>query len=458
MDPFRIISQYNTRKLSETLLSSFLNYFLNPQEDHGLAYTFIGRFTEQLGLIPPESFADSRAFWSKRPEVRIFHEHDLGRVQIDGKLQDVGRIDSLVTVKFKRDVWIVATEVKIHDSSAKNTNKDGTPQLQRYFTALRELAEPDSDIRKSIGWEESNRLRCITLVYLVPSESSVWAREVEVFLAAHRDALHPTHWCPTFRIVPWREAEEVRARSSVKNGPSEWVTEHSLADIVKWMLQEHSVGHISQLDPHALHLLRCIQFAAVNDFKYDFPLRYGQFPDHEGFEATLTDAGQWPVFESLVEASGATRATANSLHTSIGIPITMPKTMTKNSLLAIRTTRSYAEGQPITEVECEFDKDRYEKFKDRLQSLVDVHLIPGSGVFDAAGLVLQPGVHPDANEADNDKRREVYVLTLKKGEEFATASAVRMLRGFFVDLRLERFGVETIAEESGAITCVTRAD
>ena len=441
MDFLRIISQYNTQRLSETLLSSFLNYFLSPQEDHGFGYTVLSRYFEKLGLIDADGIRDSRAFWSKRPDVGVFHEHDLGT--------ELGRIDSLVRVTYGSDVWIVGTEVKIHDASAKNVSKGGQLQLSRYFGALHKLTTPDSpvlreigcgdsdDLRRelleSVGCDESNKLKSVTLAYLVPTASMVWGKEAKAFWKQCGKWIGRSDWAEAaFRIVPWASAEQTRASFSQDDPVRMHITKESLADIVHSILEDQVHGRAPQCDLHALHLLRCIQYAASNDFKYDFAFRYGKFASQEEFWSTLDANGEAEVFDALSKASRAKRVSANPLHSTIGIPVTIPKERPDNSLLAIRTSASYDEPQTLDYVELEFSTAVYTR--EALQKAMDDFLKAQVGLFSADKLTLAEGVHPDS--AGN---QPVYLLPLRKGEGFTKEKAIEALCGFMDELRREFF-------------------
>ena len=340
MDVLKVLAFNNDKTVRETVVSSFLNYFLDPQGDHGLGGEVLLEFLKYLQEPVPELKRDevldsirsyqkaSNTFVTVSPEWSGSEEGPLTR----------RRLDSLISIMHKSVAFLIGIEVKLYEGSVSDAE-----QLSAYAQML-------SQYKSEVAGTEELSEDSVhpVLCYLVPSGSS----KAESFA---------------------RAAEEECKSLGVRGV---YILEWSVVEgFIKHVLDKQNDGSISPADPHALHTLKSLRNAAINNFRFEPPVirSAAKFPSNSQYEEELgenkllLDRLRLAVGEVIAKRS----LTATPLHTSIGIPANPhPTSQGNNTLCRIITVDSYEEGNVLDHFVLQIDKAIYEKGLDEIKKVL----------------------------------------------------------------------------------------
>jgi len=191
----------------------------------------------------------------------------------------------------------------------------------------------------------------------------------------------------------------------------------SMSDIIFKVLEAVNTGSISPVDAHALDIVRSLRNASINGFDFKSTWagdRNNRFPDNVCYEESLLDNDRLllDLFRNAANLIGITRSlSANSLHTSIGIPAkASPEKGQNNTLCRIITVSSYEEAIPIKSFVLELTKAVYEARLDKVAASLAIFPIKA----------MCNDKSPEAKEYfhENGKNEEkVYRITFDIGQE-----------------------------------------
>lgn len=339
MDVLKVLAFNNDKTVRETVVSSFLNYFLDPQGDHGLGGELLLEFLSYLQEPVPELKKDvldsirsyqkaSNTFVSVSPEWSGSEEGPTSR----------RRLDSLISIKHKSIAFLIGIEVKLYEGSVSDAEQLSA-YAQMLFQYKSEVAGSEELAEDSVH---------PVLCYLVPSGSS----KAESFA---------------------RAAEEECKSLGVKGV---YILEWSVVDgFIKHVLDKQNDGSISPADPHALHTLKSLRNAAINNFRFEPPVirSAAKFPSNSQYEEALgenkllLDRLRLAVSEVITKRS----LTATPLHTSIGIPAKPhPTSQGNNTLCRIITVDSYEEGNVREQFVLQLNKKIYEPGIEKINAVL----------------------------------------------------------------------------------------
>lgn len=356
MDFIKVLAFNNDKAVRETVISSVLNYFLDPQGDHGLAGTLLERYLkavrDQVSVIGDEFISAVHAFpRSKDLRCTVTSEWE----GISDSEHKGRRLDSLVTIRYRDKIILLGTEVKIYGKSSSDDE-----QLGCYVKMLNEM-------RKELSEEENLPLESIypILCYLIPNDSAKgfqFAREAETECMKYG--------VEGVVIVKWSKSSAGSVSEKVK------ATTESMEEMILSVLHAYQDGDISPADSQAIDLLRSLRNAAINRFVFTPPVyrKEGQFPTNAQYEEALSpfQFALLSAFRDAVKAAGVTRPlAANTRHTSIGVPAgNNPAKGSNNSLCRVLTVTSYEEGMPVPSFILQISKDKYMKHVDQIRSVL----------------------------------------------------------------------------------------
>jgi len=291
----------------EVVFSSIYNYLLEKGETHGMGSLVFDRLLE---AFPDRDLAkEIRGTFTEWNEVQP--EHEFG--------PEVGRIDSkldLGSASGDRSMWFL-TEVKIMDSSAKNTTVGG-PQLTRYARAAIDAKGED-----------------FVLLYMIPSPASSYAiREFEEFI----EKLEERYRRRCF-VLYWKSNGAGKSTP-----PKESVLTRSFEEILQDVLSDEALGRIAPISTEIRYILKSIIQTVHQDFNRTVDVyEPGRFPDRTTFLANLPKPHQ-ELFAQLEALFGGRRKVSTG-NTSVGFPYTdRPAPGTFNTLFRVLTMTKYAKA------------------------------------------------------------------------------------------------------------------
>jgi len=358
LDFLKILAFNNHRKIQEPVVTSILNYLLTPTEDHGFRHEFLSRYLDALNLsskVALFKYQDRQAFWmpldNEPPIIHVSAEFSND--------PSLGRIDSLITVEKGDEVWLVGTEVKIYDESARNVAATGL-QLERYAQIL------DNERRRYIEKNGDRGLAVIpALAYIVPGDSRT----------AYEPAIAGSSECARLSIhgplvLHWNTTE-----GSAWEGIT--LCRQSVSEIVDQLLKAYVRGQISSPDAQAVDLLRSLRSAIGTDFRFRFEedRAPGRFPDEVSYIQSLDDSQRklYTNFVDLIKNRTGTRnpMVARKNNTTIGVPRRAGPQGAYNTLCRIRTTSSYLTGEPVKQFQIELSADVFNPKMKQLQAIIE---------------------------------------------------------------------------------------
>jgi hypothetical protein len=340
MDVLKVLAFNNDKTVRETVVSSFLNYFLDPQGDHGLGSELLLEFLEYLQEEVPElkkEVLDSIRSYQKASSTFITVSPEWSGSEEGPSTRR--RLDSLISIKHESVAFLIGIEVKLYEGSVSDSE-----QLSAYAQML---SDYKSEIVDAEGLAEDSVYPM--LCYLVPADSS----KVESFAKA---------------------AESTCKELGVRGV---YVMRWSLVEgLIKHVLDKQNDGSISPADTHAMHILKSLRNAAINNFRFEPPVirSAAKFPSNSQYEEALGENKLLlDRLRRAIEIDGIKRPlTASPRHTAIGIPYQdKPAKRQFNTLCRIITVDSYEEGNVLEQFVLQIDKGIYEKGFDEIKTALN---------------------------------------------------------------------------------------
>lgn len=223
MNIFKVLAS-GKKSFQEETASAILAWLLNPAMEHGLGYSFIQKFLNDI--FKSIGNGDSFSEFSKKlvPRLRSEEENQRREFWLDLEYSvDNAFIDILIGI----DNWIFAIENKIY---ARSTTKG---QLVREYDGLKKKIQ-----NLKIG-----------MIYLVPIEGNseiIDAKTANIF-----DELQVTG--DDFKvIVTWQ-------KNNMENTPS-------IADLIEKSLDDETKGIIDPIPEYTRHTLKALNSFILNGF------------------------------------------------------------------------------------------------------------------------------------------------------------------------------------------------
>lgn len=446
MNLFDIWARNRTRKVSEMIASSFLNYLLDPSEDHGLGDWFTNKF---LGMVLDDYKRD-------QSEIRVYSEQYLGRGR--------GVIDGLIELRTSQELHLIGIEVKIHDKSSINISGEGELQIERYYGVLdaatrnvsnstdsgKDLKELASQLLKGLEFAKNGYADKFTLVYIVPRIAEIWPRVVlkSIGYEGEEAKINQDNLC----ILPWAVIPNIESGEikELKDKHSRFKYHNSISNILGDFLDESAKGLAPQINPHCIHFIRCLRYAAERDFLA--PVQAGgKHAKHNEYVNALKESEnyQWDVFDTLGQVVGK-QLKANPRHTTIGIRYNFERdddTRKRygDSIFRVRTVTNYGDTYDILDyVQLEFLMNIWEE-ETLNRIILETELF--SELFEKSNLTKAR--HADRS-AENGKELNVYLLSLKKKGEWTEsdkAKAKDVMQSFYDKLNLEQKRIPKVSKQ-----------
>ncbi|MDZ7794728.1 MAG: PD-(D/E)XK nuclease family protein [Spirochaetia bacterium] len=340
MDVLKVLAFNNDKTVRETVVSSFLNYFLDPQGDHGLGSELLLEFLEYMQEEVPElkkEVLDS---------IRSYQKASSTFITVSPEWSGSGegpstrrRLDSLISIKHESMAFLIGIEVKLYEGSVSDSE-----QLSAYAQML-------SDYKSEIVDAEELAEDSVypVLCYLVPSDSS--------------------------KASSYAKAAKKTCKELGVSGV--YVMGWSLVEgFIKHVLDKQNDGSISPADTHAMHILKSLRNAAIKNFRFELPVirSAAKFPSNSQYEEALGENKLLlDRLRRAIEIDGIKRPlTASPRHTAIGIPaVANPGKGQFNSLCRVVTVDSYEEGNVLEQFVLQIDKGIYEKGFDEIKTTLN---------------------------------------------------------------------------------------
>lgn len=356
MDVLKVLATKNNA-FGETVVSSLLNYFLDPMADHGLGSAFLVSYLK--ALAPGMPFIDkallerlSRIQLDSNLDVRVSAEWPGVESASGGR-----RIDSVLHITNGSRTYLIATEIKIYGRSSSDET-----QLGAYVDMLTEAKA--SIASESEEEAKSSDVQC-GLAYIIPGDSRKGLALARSATAACREK-----GIAGVVVVPWAESDEVKGYDGLK---SPMAMEAVIHDVLK----RNYFGETSPADPGAVEIVRGLRNAALMNFDYRYlaTSSHGQFPSNDAFLDGLEE-NQFVLLECFKKAAektlGANRLIANPLHTSIGVPLrSRPEPGKNNSLCRILTVDSYETGAILDRLVLQISKKYYDSNIEEIEKTLE---------------------------------------------------------------------------------------
>ncbi len=272
MDILKVLAFNNDHKVRETVVSSIFNFLLNPRGDHGFGSAFLGKYLSALqGHLPfiNKELLDGIEAFAKNDDldIEVLPEYASGT---EGDLKN-RRLDSLLRIRNKDQLYLIGTEVKIYgDSSADKDQLDAYAEL---LVAQKNIAvEEEGFDEKAIN---------AALVYLVPGDSG----------KAFSFAATSSKYCESLGIhgvviVPWWSPDTGKAK--IEAGHK--VVDIAMDQLLRELLISEMQGDISPVDAQAADVVRSLRNASLKHFDFSVPVSNAsdaRFPTNTDYEDAL---------------------------------------------------------------------------------------------------------------------------------------------------------------------------
>ncbi len=226
MNIFKVLAS-GKKSFQEETASAVLAWFLNPMMEHGLGFSFISKFLNELSLSTGNPDLSTLAE-QLTPKLRGEYEKQLKIwCNLEYKVENAF-IDIIIGI----DDWIIAIENKIYATSVTKG------QLTREYQGLK----------------EKDPSKKIVLIYLVPIEE-----DSEILEGKSENEFNELSVVKpdTKALVTWQ-------KNQIGNIPS-------IAEIFRTILMEENIGMIDPLPEYTRHTLKALISFISNDFSgYDY--------------------------------------------------------------------------------------------------------------------------------------------------------------------------------------------
>lgn len=252
MNIFKVFAS-GKKAMHEEYTSAIVSWFLNPRMEHGLGFSFLATFIEELysknlelDKICPE-FKDIHGKLVSR--LRTDSENDL---DVDCWLEEYVD-DAYIDVVLQIGSWVLSIENKIYNDSAKKI------QLVKQYAGLKK----NSDKYFSAKYGKPR----FGIIFLVPTDGEVLHPNVE----EEFNALNVEEG--DFRtIVTWQKTMD---QSGVEQYPS-------ICNVIERVLEKEAKGISDPIPEYTRHTLKALNRFIITDFSgYEYqkkPSTSGQNP------------------------------------------------------------------------------------------------------------------------------------------------------------------------------------
>ena len=226
MNIFKVLAS-GKKSFQEETASAILTWFMNPTMEHGLGYSFISKFIDELS-ISSGNLELSDLAKNLKPKFRSEYENQL-KLWFNLEYNvDNAFIDIIIGI----DNWIIAIENKIYSKSVT------TGQLTREYEGLK---KKNPDVK-------------IGMVYLVPIEENSDILDGKTEKEFEELSVKG---CDFKTFVTWQ-------RNNIDNVPS-------ISEIISGILDAENKGVIDPLSEYTRHTLKAlISFISNNFSGYDY--------------------------------------------------------------------------------------------------------------------------------------------------------------------------------------------
>lgn len=222
MNIFKVLAS-GKKSFHEETASAILAWFMNPTMEHGLGYSFLSKFVDELSISTGNQ--DLLSDLSKKLTPRLRSEYET-QLKLWFNLEynvETAFIDIVIGI----DDWIFAIENKIY---AKSVSEG---QLLREYEGLKKK-NPDSKIG---------------MIYLIPIEE-----ESEIFDGKTEKVFEEVSVRENDfkKIVTWQ-------KNKINNVPS-------ISEIISKILNDENIGIIDPIPEYTRHTLKALNSFISNDF------------------------------------------------------------------------------------------------------------------------------------------------------------------------------------------------
>lgn len=226
MNIFKVLAS-GKKSFQEETASAIIAWFMNPQMEHGLGYTFLVKFLEELSASTNSKEISDLAN-KMAPRLRSEEENQMKFACRLEHNVDMAFID----IVLKIEDWIIAIENKIYSNSVSKG------QLVREYTGLKQNIKDEK----------------IGMIYLVPIEEN-------------SDMLDPK----TESVFNELNVQTGDIKAVVTWQKNEIDDIPSISTIISNILEEESKGLIDPLAEYTRHTLKALLSFISNDFSgYEF--------------------------------------------------------------------------------------------------------------------------------------------------------------------------------------------
>ena len=308
MDVLKVLAYNNDRTVRETVVSSFLNYFFDPQGDHGLGSSLLVELLSAMKSLVPqlsdELIGSVKAF-QRAPNTTISVSSEWGGSEESATRR---RLDSLVTIQHNNVWFLIGIEIKLYEGSVSDSE-----QLDAYAEMLAEYKDQLVE-DENLDVDSVHPILC----YLVPAASG----KAKDFAKTASKKCHDVGVQGVY-LIEWSKSGTVAEDGSI--------LDVSMEELIRNVLTRQNDGSLSPADQHALHVLRSLRSAALKGFRFEAPVfrTEARFPSNGEYEEALTfdpdsQKDLLDRFRTAVKMEGINRPLiVNSRHTTIGVPARM---------------------------------------------------------------------------------------------------------------------------------------
>ena len=254
MNLFKVFASAK-KGFQEEHASAIITWWLNPSMEHGLGYSFLSTFLEELSKHRPELKSVSEKL---SPKLRAEHEKQIPWSSFLEYSVDNAYIDAVLMI----DDWIFSIENKIRSASASDPN-----QLILQYNGLKQKFDKHN----------------IAVIFLVPAtEDGTLAPKIETAF----DNIETTD--NDFKcIVTWK-------RNELENTPS-------ISNMIEKLLRDETRGIIEPIPEYTRHTLKAFNSFILNDFAgYEYERSSSPWGENPLTEARHGVNRLWKMSEGYV--------------------------------------------------------------------------------------------------------------------------------------------------------------
>ena len=223
MNIFKVFASAK-KGFQEEYASAIITWLLNPNMEHGLGYSFLSKFVEEIAKYKTELEGLTEKLSSK---LRVEYENQLQWSSFLEYGVDIAFIDIVLII----DDWIFSIENKIRSESISN---------------LKQLALQYEGLKKTVTNRYDNQYK-IAVIFLVPAASDgALSPNIEYTFENIQTSGNDFKM-----IVTWQKSEG--------DFPS-------ISNIIESLLKDEWLGNIDPIPEYTRHTLKALKHFILNDF------------------------------------------------------------------------------------------------------------------------------------------------------------------------------------------------